>query len=52
MELDKKVKEADWVQTHTLTKEQLQKLLDAKLKRAYQMHQQLTKQDMIFYKYR
>jgi DNA-binding Xre family transcriptional regulator len=52
MTIDKKIKEVDWTQTHTLSKEQLQKLLDDKLKRAYHMHQLLNKREMSVQRHR
>ena len=52
MTLDKKTKQAEWLRTHTLSKEQLQKLLDDKLKRAYDLHQQLNKREIVIQKHR
>jgi hypothetical protein len=43
---NKKLKEAEWTQSHTLSKQQLQKLLDDKLKRAYHMHLRLNKREI------
>jgi DNA-binding Xre family transcriptional regulator len=51
MKLDKKIKEAEWTRTHTLSKEQLQKLLDGKMKRAQHMHQ-LNKREMLNQRHR
>ena len=52
MKLDKKTKQAEWLRTHTLSREQLQKLLDDKIKRACQLHQQLNKQQMLIQQHR
>jgi hypothetical protein len=52
MTLEKKIKEAEWTQSHTLNKEQLQKLLNDKLKRAYHMHQLLNKREMSVQRHR
>ena len=52
MKLDKKTKQAEWLRTHTLSREQLQKLLDDKMKRACALHQQLNKQQMLIQKHR
>jgi hypothetical protein len=52
MKLDKKTKQAEWLRTHTLSKEQLQKLLDDKMKRAHDLHQQLSRQQMLIQQHR
>jgi len=52
MTLDKKTKQAEWLRTHTLSKEQLQKLLDDKMKRASDLHQQLSRQQMLIQQHR
>ena len=52
MKLDEKTKQAEWLRTHTLSKEQLQKLLDDKMKRAHDLHQQLSRQQMLIQQHR
>jgi hypothetical protein len=36
--IDKKIREADFIRQHTLSQEQLKKLLEAKIARARQYH--------------
>jgi hypothetical protein len=43
--IEKKIKEAEWTVTHTLTKEQFQKLIQNKMKRATQYHRAINKQE-------
>ena len=42
---EKKIKEAEWTVTHTLTKEQFQKLIQNKMNRVEQYHRAINKQE-------
>jgi len=42
---EKKIKEAEWTVTHTLTKEQFQKLIQNKMNRVSQYHRAINKQE-------
>ena len=42
----KKVKEAEWIKMHTLTKDQTKQLILNKLRRATEMHKTLAKREM------
>ena len=42
---EKKIKEAEWLVTHTLTKEQFQKLIQNKMNRVEQYHRAINKQE-------
>jgi len=48
----KEMQNAEWVRTHTLSQEQLQKLLDAKMSRAYNLRQAIKKREMSLQKHR
>ena len=48
----KKLKEAEWIRQHTLTKEQTKQLILNKLKRAEDMHSALIKREMFLQKRR
>lgn len=48
----KKQQEAEWVKKHTLSQEQLQKLLDEKFARAYNLRQALAKREMSLQRHR
>ena len=48
----KKLKEAEWIRQHTLTKEQTNQLILNKLKRAEDMHRALTKREMPNHRHR
>jgi len=48
----KKLKEAEWIKAHTLTKEQSKQLIQSKFKRAEAMHKALKKQEMLIQKHR
>ena len=48
----KKVKEAEWIKTHTLTKDQTKQLILNKLRRATEMHNALKRQEMLVQKHR
>ena len=43
---DKRLKQAEWLQQHTLTQEQTKQLILNKLKRAEAMHKALTKREI------
>ena len=43
--IEKKIKEAEWTVTHTLTKEQFQKLIQNQVKRVAQYHRAVSKQE-------
>jgi hypothetical protein len=43
---DKRLKQAEWLQQHTLTREQTKQLILNKLKRAEAMHKSLRKQEI------
>jgi uncharacterized protein YxeA len=42
---EKKIKEAEWTVTHTLTKDQFLKLIHNKVKRVAQYHRAINKQE-------
>jgi len=42
---ERKIKEAEWLVKHTLTKEQFQKLIQNKINRAAQYHRVVDKQE-------
>ncbi len=42
---EKKIKEAEWLVTHTLTKEQFKQLIQNKVKRVAQYHRAVSKQE-------
>jgi hypothetical protein len=42
---EKKIKEAEWLATHTLTKEQFKQLIQNKMKRAAHYHRAVNKQE-------
>ena len=48
----KKLKEAEWLRQHTLTKDQTKQLILNKLKRATDMHLALRKREMFVSKHR
>jgi hypothetical protein len=48
----KKLKEAEWLRQHTLTKDQTKQLILNKLKRAEEMHLALSKREMFVQKHR
>ena len=48
----KKLKEAEWIRQHTLTKEQTRQLILNKLKRAEEMHIAFKRQEMLVQKHR
>jgi hypothetical protein len=48
----KKLKEAEWLRQHTLTKEQARQLILNKLKRAEAMHKALKQREMFVSKHR
>jgi hypothetical protein len=48
----KKLKEAEWIKTHTLTREQTLQLIQNKLRRAVEMHSALKKREMSVQKHR
>lgn len=48
----RKQQEAEWVKKHTLSQEQLQKLLDEKIARAYNLHQAITTREMSLQRHR
>jgi len=48
----KKLKEAEWIRQHTLTRDQTKQLILNKLKRAEDMHLALTKREMPNHKHR
>jgi len=43
---DKRLKQAEWLQQHTLTREQTKQLILNKLKRAEAMHKALRKREI------
>ena len=43
--IEKKIKEAEWTVTHTLTKEQFKQLIQNKVKRVEQYHRAVSKQE-------
>jgi hypothetical protein len=43
--IEKKIKEAEWTVTHTLTREQFKQLIQNKMKRATQYHRAVNKQE-------
>ena len=43
----KQKNDAEWLRSHTLSPEQLQKLLDDKMKRAYHMHQIVKRESLL-----
>lgn len=49
---DKRLKQAEWIRQHTLTREQTQHLILNKLKRAEAMHNALTRQEMSLQRHR
>jgi len=51
MTLDKKIKEAEWIKMHTLTKDQTKQLILNKLRRATEMHKALAKREMLVQKH-
>ena len=48
----KKLKEAEWLRQHTLTKEHTKQLILDKFKRAEAMHALLMKREMFLHKHR
>jgi hypothetical protein len=42
---EKKIKEAEWLAMHTLTKEQFKQLIQNKMKRATHYHQAINKRE-------
>ncbi len=42
---EKKIKDAEWLVTHTLTKEQFKQLIQNKVKRVAQYHRAVSKQE-------
>jgi len=48
----KKIREAEWIKTHTLTKDQTLQLIQNKLRRATEMHLALNKREMLVQKHR
>ena len=42
---EKKIKEAEWLAMHTLTKEQFKQLIQNKMKRATQYHRAVDKRE-------
>jgi hypothetical protein len=48
----KKLKEAEWIRQHTLTKDQTKQLILNKLKRATELQSALAKQEMLIQKHR
>jgi hypothetical protein len=48
----KKIKEADWIKAHTLTKDQTRQLILNKLRRASEMHLALKKREVLIQKHR
>lgn len=50
--MNKKLKEAEWVRMHTLNKDQVNKLIQEKLKRAAEQQAALYRQEILIQKYR
>jgi len=50
--LNKKLKEAEWIRMHTLNKDQFNKLIQEKLKRAAEQRAALHRQEILIQKYR
>ena len=48
----KKLKEAEWLRQHTLTKDQTRQLILNKFRRAEEMHNALKKREMFLHKHR
>ena len=48
----KRLKEAEWIRQHTLTKDQTKQLILNKLKRATDLHYALVKREMLVQKHR
>ena len=48
----KKLKEAEWLRQHTLTKDQTKQLIINKFRRAEEMHLALRKREMCLHKHR
>ena len=48
----KRQRDAEWTRLHTLSQAQLQKLLDEKFARAYNLHRELSKREMLVQKHR
>ena len=48
----KRKQDVEWTRMHTLSQEQLQKLLDGKFERAYNLHQALSKREMSLQRHR
>ena len=44
---EKKIKEAEWTVTHTLTKEQFKQLIQNKMNRAAQYHRAVDKREIV-----
>jgi hypothetical protein len=45
--IEKKIKEAEWLVKHTLTKEQFKQLIQNKMNRATQYHRAVDKREVI-----
>lgn len=50
--MDKKLKEAEWFKKHTLDKDQFNKLIQEKLKRAAEQHAAMKKHEILVERYR
>lgn len=50
--MNKKLKEAEWIRMHTLNKDQFNKLIQEKLKRAAEEQAALHRQEILIQKYR